>query len=100
MGIKNVIVSDISGNEVADDERVEMVVRSHPKLDAPKRLDVAASEVKGLKGAANVVTVELKQNGEVETRHITLADFDKVVPAKALSNGAPTRGRRRGTRLS
>lgn len=100
MGIKNVVVSDISGAEIPDGEAVELIVRSHPKLEAARRLDVSASEVAGLKDASNVVVVELKHNGETSTKTVTLADFERVVPNKALSNGAPTRGRRRGTRLA
>ena len=96
MGIKNIVVSDISGEEIEDGQVVELVVRNHPKLEAPKRLDVAESEIAGLKSAANVVTVEIKRNGVVETKSLTLAEFDKVVPKKALDNGAPTRGRRKG----
>jgi len=100
MGIRNITVSDISGNEIEDGAVVELIVRSHPKLDAPKRLDVAEDEIAGLKSAVNVVTVELKRGGITETVSLTLADFEKIVPKKALDNGAPTRGRRPGTRLN
>ena len=100
MGIRQVVISDISGKEIEDGQLCELVIRSHPALDAPKRLDVAADEVAGLKEASNVVTVEVKVGGEVETKSLTLAEFEKVVPKKALANGSSTRGRRKGTRLN
>lgn len=100
MAVKNVIVSDISGEEIEDGQVVELIVRSHPNLDEPKRFDVSASEVDGLKSATSVVTVEVKRGQEIQTVNMTLAEFDKVVPKKVLVNGAPTRGRRKGTRLN
>lgn len=98
MAIRNIRVSDLTGEVIPDGELVEVIIRSHPNLDAPKRLDAANVELQGLGDSANIVTIELKHNGASRTVNVTLDDFEKVVPKDALKNAAPTRGRRPGYR--
>lgn len=94
-------VSDITGVEGNESDFVSLVIRTHPKIDKPVNLDVLPDEIKELKPAGDIVTLEVRppsgQNYELQVR---LADFNKLAPnmEEILSNARGTRGRRPGSR--
>lgn len=98
MALVSRMVSDITGQEGAEEQFATLIVRDHPKVDEPKSLDVLPDEVKGLRDAPNVVTLELKMNGETREFVVLLADFRKLVPDEVVEAARGTRGRRPGFR--
>lgn len=101
MAYRSVRVSDLSGKEGRDEDFVTVVVRRHPALDEPVQFDALPDELKGLKGAGNLVVVEIK-NGETQQLVVTLDDFNKLSPKinDVLKNADGLRGRRKGFRPS
>lgn len=101
MAFKSVRVSDISGAEGKDEDFVTVVVRQHPKLDEPVQFDALPDEIKNLKGAGDLVQLEIR-NGETRNVVVTLAEFNKLSPniAEVLANADGLRGRRKGFRPS
>lgn len=90
------LVSDISGKEANEGDFVKLVVRSHPSITEPKQLDVLPDEVKNIKGAGNLVSFDVGENGERKTYTVTLAEFRKLVSDDVVAAAPGTRGRRVG----
>lgn len=92
MGYKSIRTSDISGEILADDKVITVVVRSAGKL-----FDASAEELAGLKRVTNVVELELRQpDGTSEEITVSKSDFEKVVTPEVLANADNIRGRRNG----
>ena len=92
MGYKSIRTSDISGEIVADDQVVTVVVRSEGKL-----FDAKPEELASLKPLTNVVELELrKADGTSQEVIVSKTDFDKVVTAEVLAKADSIRGRRNG----
>src|SRR5690349_14098569 len=87
------LVSDISGTEAKEEEFITLVVRQHPEIMSPRKLDVLPAEVENLKGADNLVIVEIKDNGNSREVVLSLADFRKLVPDAVVKGAQGTRGR-------
>lgn len=87
------LVSDISGTEANEEEFISLIVKEHPEIDSPKRLDVLPAEVAKLKGLENTVTLEVRDNGNTREIVMTLAEFRKLVSDEVVKNAASTRGR-------
>lgn len=87
------LVSDITGAEANEEEFVSLVVKSHPAIDSPRRLDVLPAEVADLKGADNLVVCEVKDNGESREIVMALTDFRKLVSDDKVKKASGTRGR-------
>lgn len=100
MALVSRMISDITGKEGEQHEFATLVVRDHAAVDEPKALDVLPDEVANLKDAPNVVTLELKANGETREFVVLLSDFRKVVPDEVVKKARGTRGRRPGFRPS
>lgn len=96
MARKVVLVSDITGTEADESEFIKVVVRSHPAVSDPKSLDVINGELDKLKGANNLVVLEIGSNGDKTELVVTHADFKKLVPDDIVKNAQGTRGRRKG----
>ena len=90
------MVSDITGAEANEDQFVKCVVRSHPKVDEAKSLDILPGELDGLKSADNLVVLEVGSNGNKKEVVVTYADFSKLVKDDVVKNAPGTRGRRPG----
>lgn len=92
MAFKSVRVSDISGNELKDEDVVTVTVKS-----AGKVFDASAEELAGLKRLTNVVELEYKHpDGNAETVLCTQAEFSKIVTSEKLETFDASRGRRTG----
>lgn len=96
MALKQVTVSDISGNEVENGDAIEVTVRNHPTFD-DKRIDAIKGELDALKTVDNLVTLEVKDGtGKVTEVFCTAGELAKIIPDKILEAAAGTRGRRPG----
>jgi hypothetical protein len=92
-------VSDLTGVEAADSEFIELIVRQAPGLTEPIKLDVLPSEIAGLKGAGELVVIDVK-NGETKQLIVTVAEWKKLAPNidEVIANASGVRGRRKGYR--
>ena len=73
--------SDVSNKIIEDDEPVvRIVVEKHPALpDGPVELEAASDEAEAIrKGALDVVSLKLHQDGESETITMEIAAFDAL----------------------
>ncbi|RDH76369.1 hypothetical protein DVS77_21685 [Mycolicibacterium moriokaense] len=92
MGFKSLRVSDISGVELQDNEVVEVNV-----IDAGKKFDAHADELKTLKPVTNVVKLQFRYaSGQVADVLVSKTEFDKLIPADKLAGFDSNRGRRSG----
>lgn len=84
MGKQLVIVSDLSGRQVEETEHITIIVRSHPALDAPVRLDAGLDELNTIStSATDYVLIEVHAQGGSETRLVEVEDFDKLFKGDA-----------------
>lgn len=95
-------ISDLTGTEADDEKFVELVVRSAPGLTQPVKLDVLPDEIKGLKGAGELVILEVGNNGEKAQLIVTLAEWKKLSPKidEIVANAPGLKGRRPGWKPS
>lgn len=89
-------MSDISGQEAEESEFTKLVIRSHPHVEGARQLDVLKSEVEKIKGADNLVTLEIGDNGDRRELVLSLTDFRKMVKDDVAQAAPGTRGRRPG----
>jgi hypothetical protein len=103
MAIVSRKVSDLSGNEGADNEFAQIVVRQHPKLDQPKALDVLTDELTSFKDIGDLVVLEVRMpDSSTHDIHMRLSEFNKVSPNmdEILQSARGTRGRVPGSRIN
>lgn len=96
MAIVSRKVSDISGQEGADEQFATVVVRQHPKIDQPKALDVLVNELDLFEEVGDLVMLEIKMpDGGTREVYVRAADFNKLAPNmdQVLKNARGTRGR-------
>jgi hypothetical protein len=92
MAFRQVRVSDLTGNELADSDVVTVVVKQ-----AGKVFDAARDELVGLKPVTNVQELEYRfPSGEVQTVLVSKVEFSKLVPDEKLETFDSSRGRRSG----
>jgi hypothetical protein len=92
-------ISDITGKEAPEEEFGSVTVRTHPKLDQARRLDVLVGELDGLKLITDLVVLEVRSpNGDTSEKYCHYSDFAKVVSDEVVQNAASTRGRPQGYR--
>lgn len=93
--------SDLTGKVSKEDDFCLVVIRRHPALDAPRQFDALKSEVAHLTASADVVEVDIKDNGDVRSLVIPRAEFDALAKdiTSVLNAARPTRGREKGRRL-
>lgn len=92
MGFRQIRTSDLTGEEIKDNEVLTVVVKS-----ASKVFDTTAEEMAGLKRMTNVFELEYRYaDKEPETVLCTKAEFEKVVSTEKLESFDSARGRRSG----
>lgn len=97
MGLVSKRISDVSGEELDELTYVNIVVKSHSKLDEAKQIDVSEAEAKSIKLVSGLVELEFRPaNGPATTVFATEAELNKVAPIETLQRADGTRGRRRG----
>src|SRR5438477_10718586 len=94
-------VSDISGAEAPEGDFATVIVRTHPKVTDPKRLDALPAELTELKEVGDLVILEVTQpDGATGQLYVRYSDFSKLVPDDVVAKAPGTRGRVPGTRVS
>lgn len=97
MGLVSRRISDVSGDELDESTYVNIVVKSHSKLDESKQIDVSEAEAKSIKTVNGLVELELRPaNGPSVTVFATQTELHKVAPLDVLLKADGTRGRRKG----
>ena len=92
MGYKSIRTSDISGQDLSDDEVVTVVVK-----DAGKVFDATKEELASLKPIGNYVELEYRfPDGDVKTVLVSKASFAQLIPDDKLAGFDSHRGRRAG----
>lgn len=94
MAFKSVRISDVTGNELKDEDVVTVTIKG-----AGKVFDSSAEELAGLKRIANAIELEYKHpNGTSETVLVTQAELNKLLPPEKVESLDNSRGRRSGYR--
>jgi len=107
MAVRQVVVSDISGDEINDDEHARIVITDHPALrGTPVEIDVTAAEADRFQTSKiDLVTMEIYAPDKPR-RHVALeagafaalfsgVDMDALVEgARKVSASSPTAARR------
>jgi hypothetical protein len=91
MGIKQVVVSDISNEEIGDDEHARIVITDHPKLNnnTPVELDVSVAEAERFQTSTiELVNITVYEPNRAPRRVVlegsTFAELFKGVDMNAL----------------
>lgn len=107
MAVRQVIVSDISGEDIPDDAHTRIVVTDHPALrGSPVELDVTTEEAERFQTSKiDLVTMEIHTPGQ-NRRHVALeasawrslfpdADLDTLIDqARSVAGSSPSASRR------
>jgi hypothetical protein len=109
VAVKQVRVSDLSGQQAGEDQFAKLIVHEHPQYQGPITLDVLPEEIGELPDSDQYVSIEVIQPGErsgqrallsVERFNQLAADGDmNAVLLNAVASQQPQRGqpsRRRG----
>lgn len=107
MATKYVIVSDLSGSPIDENEQARLVVLDHPDLNYPVKLDVAESEIAGLASETSFVVVEVTRGGKTERLVLSTETFNSLFKGdvagtlrnaeRVNADGRRGRGRPRGS---
>ena len=104
MAVRQVVVSDISGNDIPEHAHARIVITDHPALrGSPVELDVTVEEAERFQTSKiDLVTLEIYAPGE-RRRHVALeagvlrslsADFDALVErARPVAGASPSAAR-------
>lgn len=107
MAVRQIIVSDISGEEISDEEHARIVITDHPALrGTPVELDVTAAEAEKFQTSKiDLVTMEI-YGADRPKRHVALeagafaslfsgVDMEALVErARKVSSSSPSAARR------
>lgn len=99
MGMKQVLVSDRTGDQLDEKNKVSIVVRQHPDLTEgeAKVFDVHRFELSHLPCNADQVRLELTMpDGTKQQVSCTAEEFEKFFTASQLAEADSNRGRRSG----
>lgn len=90
-------ISDLSGLEAPEEQFATIIVRQHPKVAEPKRLDALPEDLEKLKPLGDVVVLEIRMP-DTSTReiHVKHADFAKLMSDDDLTKAPGTKGRQPG----
>lgn len=106
MARRSVVVSDLSGNIVEDDQHVSIKVLDAPTIEHPVRLDASEAEIKSLGAtASDFAVIEVLRQGAAPDRLVVeWAKFEKLFKvdvqealegAERVSEGGAPKGRGR-----
>ena len=112
MAVKQVRVSDLSGQQAGEDQFAKLIVYEHPRYQGPITLDVLPEEIGELPESEQYVSIEVIQPGERSGQRALLSvdrfnklaasgDMDAVLMnavAEQPQRAGPPRRRGRGTR--
>ena len=90
------LVSDVSGVEAEESAFEKCVVRRHPVISEPKRLDVLPGELDGLRHVTALVVIEIGQGPFKQQHVVTHQEFSALIGDEVVRAAPGTRGRRLG----
>lgn len=99
MARRQLIISDLTGNEADETEAVQIVFRRGNGLERPVVVDALATEVTELSEASDVYLIEVKPfAGETREMIVTTKELSRLVADGDLivllgKSARPTRGR-------
>jgi hypothetical protein len=109
VAVKQVRVSDLSGQQAGEEQFAKLIVHEHPQYQGPITLDVLPEEIGELPESEQYVSIEVVQPGERSGQRALLSvdRFNKLAPSgdmnAILMNAVaepqpqrPTQPRRRG----
>ena len=92
LAFKSVRISDLTGNELKDEDVITVTNKG-----AGKVFDTSAEELSGLKRIANAVELDYKHpDGATETVLVTQSELNKLLPPEKVATLDNSRGRRTG----
>src|SRR4029434_6129338 len=113
VAVKQVRVSDLSGQQATEEQFAKLIVREHPQYQGPITLDVLPEEIGEVPESEQYVSIEILQPGERSGQRALLSvdRFNKLaasgdmhaillnaVAAQRPQRAGPPRGRGGGTR--
>lgn len=90
------LVSDVTGTEANESDFIKCVIRTHPKSEEAKSLDVLPGELDALSSVSDLVVIELGSNGDKRELVVSYKDFVKLVKDDVVEKAPGTRGRKPG----
>jgi hypothetical protein len=86
MGKREVRFSDLTGEDIPEDQLARLIVRDHPTVRHVVTLDVSSADVEGLKQLDQVVRLEYFAPGEDRptTMLVQLADFEALAKDREM----------------
>jgi hypothetical protein len=103
VAVKQVRVSDLSGQQAAEEQFAKLIVHEHPQYQGPITLDVLPEEIVKLPEGEQYVSIEVVQPGERSGQRALLSvdRFNKLAASgdmnAILMNAVPTQQPRRST---
>ena len=103
MAVKQVRVSDLSGQQAAEEQFAKLTVHEHPQYQGPITLDVLPEEIGKLPEGEQYVSIEVVQPGERSGQRALLSvdRFNKLAASgdmnAILMNAVPTQQPQRST---
>ena len=107
MAIKQVRVSDLSGQQAGNEQFAKLIVHEHPQYQGPITLDVLSEEIGELPESEQYVSIEVIQPGErsghrallsVDRFNKLAASGDMAILMNAVAEQKPQRPTRQGRR--
>ena len=108
MAVKQVRVSDLSGQQAGEDQFAKLIVHEHPQYQGPITLDVLPEEIGELPDSDQYVSIEVIQPGERSGQRALLSvdRFNKLAASgdmnsiliNAVAEQKPQRPTRQGRR--
>ena len=113
MAVKQVRVSDLSGQQAGEEQFATLIVHQHPQYQGPITLDVLPEEIGELPQSEQYVSIEVIQPGDRSGQRALLSvdQFNKLASSGDMNailrnaagtqqpqRSAPPRQRRRGTK--
>jgi len=97
MASRTVLVSDITGQDITEEERVTCIIREHPSIESPVKLDAADSELEELRNnQAGFAIIEVVDgDGEAERLVVWVDTFNGLINGdvdELLSNAEKATG--------
>lgn len=85
MAKRVILISDITGEDIPEDESITIIVREHPSTDEPVKLDAGKSDLASLrKNKRDYAILEVVDaDGETERLIVLASDFNKFIKGDA-----------------
>jgi hypothetical protein len=88
VAVKQVRVSDLSGQQAAEEQFAKLIVHEHPQYQGPITLDVLPEEIGELPDSEQYVSIEVVQPGERSGQRalLSLDQFNKLASGSDMNS--------------